>query len=228
MLCLPGTCMAPAIFDRVAVDSPFDLMPFAWMDQPGPWDVPNLARRVRAEVESQDGPVFLAGHSTGGAIALAAATGAPELFSGLILSGTGANMKGHRDVDSIIEGVEQNWGQDLADRIVERSFDTPPTGEWGATISEYARSVRREVVLEVLKSQRDLDLAPVLTRITAPVVVAHGKFDRARPPRDGERLASALPAAELVHLNTGHTPMAEDPDGYLTALRLLHKRAQSR
>lgn len=50
----------------------------------------------------------------------------PELFAGLLLSGTGAHMSGHPDVDLILDGVANHWSPSIADRVVGRSYHRPP------------------------------------------------------------------------------------------------------
>jgi len=222
--------MTPKVFEPCAVYLPVDLSPLAWMDTAGPWDIRSLGDwvvTVAAEHAARR-RVLLAGHSTGGAIALAAAVSRPKLFSGIALSGTGANMHDHGDIHALLGRVRNDWGERLADAIAERSFNSPLPGPLQASVTRYARAARRSVVMDVLTSQHATDLEPELRAVTAPVQVVHGRDDRARPLAHAERLVRALPNADLVVLDTGHTPMAEDPQGYAGALRTLLTRCGSR
>lgn len=225
MLCLPGTMCSPEIFGRVEVPRGLDvqLLPVSWMTSPGPWDIETLGGRIAALIRELDaGPAYIAGHSTGGAIALAAAIKEPSLVHGLLLSNTGANMKGHGDVGSIFRAISEEWGADLQARILNRCFHREPDTELMRALLTYAAGLRKECALAALESQYALDLEAELGRIIAPTVIAHGVHDRARPVAHAELLAARIPQAELIPLDTGHTPMAEDPPGYSAALdRLL-------
>jgi pimeloyl-ACP methyl ester carboxylesterase len=224
MLCLAGTMTSPSVYDLLPSDLPVKVVRHAWMELEGPWDLGSLACGVVERAEALGGSVLLAGHSTGGAIALATATRDPRPFAGLVLSGTGANMSGHPHVDTLLHEIATNWNPAIADRVVELSYHRPPSPPWDAVSTSYARRARREVVLEVLTSQRDTDLVPLLASLTLPVVIAHGTHDLARPMSYAEQLVDLLPDAELIVLGTGHTPMFEDPEGYAAAVRQLLDR----
>lgn len=225
MLCLPGTMCSPEIFGSVEAPHGLDvqLLPVSWMTSPGPWDIETLGGRIAALIRDLGaGPAYIAGHSTGGTISLATAIKEPSLVNGLLLSNTGANMKGHGDAASIIRAIGEEWGADLQARVLNRCFHREPDPVLMRALLSYAAGLRKECALEALESQYALDLEPELGRITAPTVVAHGVHDRARPMAHAELLAAGIPRAELIPLDTGHTPMAEDPPGYSAALgRLL-------
>lgn len=227
VLCLPGTFTAPQVFDACAGLVAADLVPLAWMDTPGPWDVGSLADWVvsRAAAVAGRAPVLLIGHSTGGVIALAAALREPSLFAGLAVVGTGANMHGHQDIDVLLERVRDHWDRSLADAVVARSYDRPLPADLQLVVERYAHTARREVVLQVLGSQHATDLEPALGALTMPVQVVHGRHDRARSIDHARALVRGLPDAELAVLDTGHTPMAEDPPAFARTLDRLLARA---
>src|SRR5437588_12220041 len=88
LLCIPGTYCSPEVFETLneAAFPNLQLLPVSWMTSPGPWDIPTLGRRLAELIrELSDSPVFLVGHSTGGAIALAAALAEPSFIRGLLL-----------------------------------------------------------------------------------------------------------------------------------------------
>src|ERR1700694_1220870 len=105
MVALPGTLCAPQIFDKLRnkLGTTFELHAMSWMtDAPG-WSIPELAKWVADYISIHIGSrVLVAGHSTGGAIALQLALAAPELVQGLVLINSGPNMEGHGDVESLI------------------------------------------------------------------------------------------------------------------------------
>jgi pimeloyl-ACP methyl ester carboxylesterase len=182
---------------------------------------------VARHIEERWGePVLVCGHSTGGAIALALAIRRPELVRGLALADTGAHMHGHGDVDAILRRIQSDWGEELCAAVLDRSFLLPPGEQDRAEFLAWAATLRAEAVYDVLASQRDLDLTSQLAGISRPVVVVHGRHDRARPPEQGMELARALPDAEFRLLESGHTPVYETPDAVADAIRDLLSRTR--
>ncbi|WP_249266480.1 MULTISPECIES: alpha/beta fold hydrolase [unclassified Pseudonocardia] len=228
VVAVPGTLCSPAVFDALAatLGDGFDVEPVDWLTGSGPWTVPAVADRIGDAVAAAGRrPVLLIGHSTGGAVALWLATERPELVAGLVAVGTGAHMRGHGDVDAIIERVRTAWGPELRQAVLDRSFATPPTAEFAAVLRDYAAGVTPEAVAQVLASQRDLDLEPRLAALTMPVTVVHGRHDPTRPVERAAELAAAVGDGELVVLGTGHTPVHESPGQVAAAVRALAVRA---
>ena len=214
MVALPGTMCSPAVFGpleqalagRVTVD------PFSWLTGPGPWNIPAVAGRVARHIEENyAGPVLVCGHSTGGVIALQLAVSQPAAVLGLVLAGTGAHMRGHGDVDAILGRIKAGWGEELRAAVLDRSFLVPLSPQARAGFLAWAAPLSQQAVYDVLSSQRDLDLTSELAGITQPAVVLHGRHDRARHPDQGRELARALPNAEFRLVDTGHTPIYENP-----------------
>ena len=103
--------------------------------------------------------------------------------------------------------------------MLDRSFRHPLDEATRAGFLAWAAAVSPQAVYDVLTSQRDLDLAGALAGIRQPAIVIHGRYDRARPPQQGRELAAALPDAEFRLVETGHTPLYEDPAAVAAALR---------
>jgi 3-oxoadipate enol-lactonase len=219
---LPGTLCSPAVFEPMtrALAGEVDVVPFSWLTQPGPWDVPSVAERVAGHLaEKWSGPVIVCGHSTGGVIALQLAARHPALVGGLVLVDTGAHMHGHGDVDAILQRVKDNWGEDLRAAVLDRSFRDPLDDEARAGFLEWAAAVSQQATYDVLASQRGLDLTGELASVTQPAIVVHGRYDGARPPEQGRELASSLPNAEFRLVETGHSPVYEAPAAVAAAVR---------
>ncbi|ANY10289.1 alpha/beta hydrolase [Pseudonocardia sp. HH130630-07] len=228
VVALPGTLCSPAVFDALAgaLGPAFALRTVDWLGGTGPWTVEAVAERTGAGIAASGrAPVLLLGHSTGGAIALALALRRPELVAGLMAVGTGADMRGHGDVDAIITRVRTGWGPELRDAVLDRSFATPPAPAFAAVLRDYAAGVAPEAVAEVLASQRDLDLGPRLSELTMPVTVVHGRHDPTRPVRRARELSAAVGDGDLVVLDAGHTPVHETPRAVAEAVRDLAVRA---
>jgi 3-oxoadipate enol-lactonase len=229
VVAIPGTLCAPAVFDRLGtrVADRVVLEPVAWMGPPGPWDLGAVADRIAARIaERHAGPVVVAGHSTGGAIALRLTLDHPDLVAALLVVDSGAHMHGHGDVDRVLATVETAWGPDLHAAVLDRSFATPLDPADRADLLAYAGSVSRQAALEALRSQRDLDLTPGLGAITCPVTVVHGTLDPTRTPAQARELAEAIPGARLRLVDTGHTPVYEDPDSVAVELLALLARIE--
>lgn len=216
---IPGTLCSPAVFDALAarLDGTVRVDAADWLTAPGPWTVPAVAAALACRL-ADGSPAVVLGHSTGGAIALQLAVHRPDLVAGLVLVGTGAHMRGHGDVDAIIDRVDRDWGPALHDAVLRRSFATPPDGAFAGTLHAYAARVPREAVLEVLRSQRDTDLSGDLAGLRMPAVVVHGTRDPTRTADQARELADALPEGELRLVDAGHTPVHETPDDVAAAV----------
>jgi 3-oxoadipate enol-lactonase len=214
LIALPGTMCSPTVFEPMtrALAGQVTVDPVSWLTQPGPADIPAL----------------VCGHSTGGAIALQLAVRDPELVLGLVLADTGAHMRGHGDVDAILERIKTSWGEELRAAVLDRSFRVPLSPEVRAGYLKWAAALRQRAVYDVLASQRDLDLTDDLASIGQPVIVVHGRYDRARPPRQGRELAQSLPNAEFRLAEAGHTPVYETPDTVAAAVRDVLSRSRRR
>lgn len=219
VVAIPGTLCSPAVFKPTAdaLSETCDFRTVSWMQKPDKstsegqptWSIEEIARREARNIKQ---PVILIGHSTGGAIAAYLAAENPDLIRALILVNTGAHMRRHGDVNKIIQAVQSGHIDDVREAVVTRSFASLPDEEVLAEFRRYAASVSPQAVLEVLESQRDLDLTPLLARIRCPTVVVHGVLDKARSRGDAEELAGLVPGAGVTWVEEcGHTPVFEAP-----------------
>jgi len=228
VVALPGALCAPAIFREVASHSSLSrtrLVSISWLTEGSSWTLPAVAERVIARcAEMTDAPVVLAGHSTGGTVALLAALEAPERVCGLLLSNTGANMHGHGDVEAVIAGLESDYGPEARKQVLDRCFHYAPEPVIREELDCYASAVAKHAIIDALRSQLETDLAPRLAELSMPVCIAHGQHDRVRPASHAEFLAKNIPGAEMILLDAGHTPMLERPAAYARALDSLLKR----
>ncbi|NNC14041.1 alpha/beta hydrolase [Planctomonas sp. JC2975] len=222
IVAIPGTLCAPDVFEPIAEALAGDarVEPVDWMLAPGPWDIPTIAQRILERVRTDHtSPIVVLGHSTGGAIALQIALSAPEIVSALIISDSGPNMKGHGDVSTIIAAAEISWGPQLFAPILTRSFREPLPHEVERKLLAYAGRVSPTAVIEVLRSQRDLDFAEHLTDLAVPTLVLHGSDDPVRTINQAQAFSRALPDAVLQIIDSGHTPVFEAPHETAAAIR---------
>jgi pimeloyl-ACP methyl ester carboxylesterase len=224
LLCVPGTYCSPEVFellDETAFPD-IQILPISWMTSPGPWDLSSLGQRVAALArELELGPVLIAGHSSGGPIALVATLTEPTLFSGSLLADTGASTQGHGDIIALTKMIEAGVGPEFFQLLLRRSFYHQPNSALMQRLLDYASAAPREAALQALTSQAALDLSAELHSITIPTVIIHGRHDQARPIAHAELLAANIPQAELCLVESGHTPMVEVPSAYQEALQRL-------
>lgn len=232
VVAFPGTLCSSVVFKPTAdaLAETCEFQTISWMQKPEEptsegqvtWSIEEIARREARNIKQ---PVILIGHSTGGAIAACLAAEMPDLVRALILVNTGAHMRRHGDVNKIIQAIQSGHIDDVREAVVTRSFAKLPPPEALAEFRRYAASVSSQAVLEVLESQRDLDLTPLLAQIRCPTVVVHGVLDKARSRGDAEELASLVPGAEVRWVEScGHTPVFEAPDEVAEIVRGLLTR----
>ena len=228
LVALPGTICSPAVFApttrllRGEVGGKVDVEVHAvsWMTEPGPWTVPDVADHVARRIETHhDGSAVVVGHSTGGAIAGCLAVRRPDLVAGLVLVDTGANTHRHGDVDAIIARFRDRWSEETRRAVVDRSFAAALPAEVHEELLRYAAGVPQQAAVEVLESQRDLDLAPLLGDLSCPAAVVHGVHDLARSAAEAEELTTLLRASGPWWADCGHTPVYEAPAVVVAAVR---------
>lgn len=211
---------------------------FSGYGSPGSVSIDQLARDLRAVLDQcvPDGPVVLAGHSTGGMTIMALAAAHPELFGprvvGVVLVGTSAGPVEAPSLGGLASA--------LACRAAMRAAATlePALGLMrrlpgnGPLLRELIRRVGSAVPAAVLDSVVEMvlgspvkviaDLLPgfqthdkllaldPLRRVSTLVLV--GERDLITPPALARAIVARLPGADLVVVpNTGHLVMLERP-----------------
>lgn len=224
---IAGTFCSPLIFAPLVAElrvsaEPMEFTAVSWMEQPGPWDIPSIARRIADDLRrAKRGPALVVGHSTGGAISLQLALTEPGLVGGLVLVNTGPNMRDHGDIDTILRTIREEGAERILTAVVDRSFATAPPDAVRDDLLEYARRVDPRAALEALASQRDLDFEPLLPTFGCPAAVVHGIHDRVRTVAQAQAFARHLPDGDLTLLNCGHSPPFEAPGELAAVVRRL-------
>lgn len=169
-----------------------------------------------------------AGHSMGGGISQLTAINHAASVSGLVLVCTGAAMTDYqsRFGRELLATLAESGGDAATIRdISAKWFRDPPPEPF---FSDYvARAVQAplQAMLDAQSSWIDTDLRPSLGTITAPTLVVFGPYDAGRTIEHAQTLVNGIPGARMVTMDgSGHTPMADTPDLFDTALHSFLKQ----
>jgi pimeloyl-ACP methyl ester carboxylesterase len=180
----------------------------------------------KALAELAPGPVFLMGHSMGGAIVLhTALRGHPDLRA-LIVAGAGARL---RVADPLLQGLLCDF-ESTVERILRFAYARqadPLLLSEGAALLKSAGA--RTLQADFLACDR-FDLRAEVGRIDLPCLILCGDEDQMTPPKLGRSLHEALPGSELQILpGSGHMAMIESPAAFNARVReFLERRADEK
>ncbi len=185
---------------------------------PGPYSIAQLGQDALAILDVLGlEKVHWLGLSKGGMVGLWLLTHAPERIGRAVLANVAAQLGGsdmwneriktvhEKGLESLAPSVLENWftksfrehHPDEVDRLWEILLSTPAEGYAGACAAI-----------------RDMDQREAIRAITNPVLVIVGRHDPITPPGVGALVASAIPGAKLVTLETAHISCIEDPEGF--------------
>ncbi len=188
-------------------------------------------------------PVLLVGHSTGGFSVLAIAAATPEIAQGVVsISGfahgqwTGmlgvcqswcrSGALGRLGFKAVLKASRIHYG---VFRQFIRSYSPSPKRAFAypdidATLKAASFPAYQKLDLDAMaiyfRRMPDIDITPLLPRITAPTLVITGDADPIVPPAQARLIAERIPGAELAVLKSrvGHFTFYEVPDAYRQAI----------
>lgn len=160
--------------------------------------------------------VVVAGHSMGGAIALALAVRSVPWLAGLVLVGTGARLPVAKP---LLEGLQHDFAATAA--RLGRWFWGPTAAPMCSQIStDTLRRQGGEVVRNDFLACSAFDVRTHLPSMQTPTLVIGGEQDRMMPLAYSEFLAEQIPRAQLITLqNVGHMMQLEDPQRSVDSMR---------
>jgi pimeloyl-ACP methyl ester carboxylesterase len=168
----------------------------------------------------------IGGASMGGYAAFALMRRAPHLFEGLVLADTKAgadSLEGRasrRAMLALVEregpsGVARDFGPKLLGATTRDSnASAEPTVR--RLIKQHSPTAIRGAILRMMDRP---DSTPMLGSISVPTLVVVGEEDELTPLAESQKLAGAIPGAELVVIpGAGHLPNLEAPAAFNDAL----------
>ena len=191
------------------------------------WDVEDLSpprwiddlEAVVAKAQPEE-PFVLLGISQGTAAAVQFAARYPDKVSHLILYGGYAqgwrfreNAEGRRAYEATVELARYGWGQDnpVFRQLFTSRFVPEATDEQFAWFNELCRrTTRPEIAARLLEARSEVNVQEYLSRIRVPTLVIHAQDDEVVPLNAGRNLASEIPDAEFVQLESRNHILLED------------------
>lgn len=149
----------------------------------------------------------LAGESMGAATCLQAVLVDPDRFLGLVLVDGVPSMVGPAPDTSQIRDDYGTFVHDFMEACVPEP-DNEHVKLWGRQILLRADP---EAAARMIESHFEQAIAPDLSQVSVPTLVIHGELDLIAPLDLGRQVASGIPGAELVVLDSGHVPTMTRP-----------------
>ncbi len=193
------------------------------------WNVADISfeawvRDLEAVVDAAGlGRFALFGHSQGAAISVGYAARHPERVSYLVILGgygrgwlkRGLPAERVAEFEAQLKLVEAGWGRDEPTyrQMFAMSFIPGATMEQVNSLSEMQRkSASAENAVRIIRAFFNIDVLDVAPRVASPTLLLHGRADRRSPLEEGRVLASLIPGASLVPLDTeNHILLAHEP-----------------
>jgi len=163
------------------------------------------------------------GLSQGGAVAVTYAARHPERVSHLVL--VGAYCQGRftraktedelREANLQIEMVRVGWGKDdpaFRRFFAARFIPDAPAELWECFAELLRRTTSAENASRLLETWATIDVRDVAREVKAPTLVLHARGDMSIPWEQGRMMASLIPGARLVPLESrNHLLRADEP-----------------
>ena len=195
------------------------------------WDVPELSfeswvRDLETVVDAVAPERFpLLGISQGAPIAIAYAVRHPERVSHLILHGGYARGRLQRNVtpqqrkeaELMVELAQLGWGNEnpAFRQFFTTQFIPEGTSEQYRWFNELQRiSTSPQNAVRFLRVFRDIDVSALAPEVSCPTLVLHPTHDARVPFEEGRLLASLIPGARFVPIESRNHLLLEDEPGW--------------
>jgi pimeloyl-ACP methyl ester carboxylesterase/DNA-binding CsgD family transcriptional regulator len=174
------------------------------------------------EVAEPRQPFVLLGISQGGATAIRYAIEHPEHVSHLILYGVyaqGRAVAADRQAEerhrAIIALTRLGWGQDnpVYRQLFTSRFIPDGSDEQLRWFTDLCRrTIKPETAARIMEYRLHVDVVPLLSRVSVPTLVLHARGDEAVSLSQGRLVASNIPSARFVELDSrNHILLETEP-----------------
>lgn len=165
----------------------------------------------------------LFGHSQGAGIAIEYAVRHPERVTHLVMLGgyargwmkRGLPPERIEELEAQLKLVEAGWGREEATyrQMFAMSFIPGATMEQVNSLSELQRrSASPHNAVRIIRAFFEIDVQDRAPKVACPTLLLHGRNDRRSPFEQGLNLASLIPGARLVPLETeNHILLQHEP-----------------
>jgi len=208
-----------------------DLRGHGGSDDPGvayPWSFDGLVKDFSAFCDALDlSDVHLLGESTGGMLAIGFAATRPARVRSLTLCGTPTTI-GPAEQKLLALGYDtwqaaltemgaEDWARKLLSQPGTAPRGNPARTEW--SIKQFGRA-KTESFVGYSRVVSTTDVTPMLAEVRVPTLILAPTKSAATPMAEQERIAAALPRADLVRIaGEGHEIYIDRPEECVSALR---------
>jgi DNA-binding CsgD family transcriptional regulator/pimeloyl-ACP methyl ester carboxylesterase len=168
-----------------------------------------------------DGPFMLLGISQGSIPAIQYAVKHPERVSKLLIYGGYAQGWGHRGSESdrhyraVLEMMRLGWGRNnpVFRQAFTGRFIPDATHEQLDWFNDLClKTAAPEMAVRLLEARMAVDITDLLGQLRVPTLVMHARRDEVVPFSEGHSLASAIPGAAFISLDSSnHVLLANEP-----------------
>jgi len=155
------------------------------------------------------------------AVAIGYAVRHPERVSHLVLCGGFCRGRLRRDASAatvekarvMLELIEQGWGtEEPAFRQVFTSLMVPggTAEQWRWFTDMMRRATSPQTALRMLRLWQTIDVSDLARQVRCPTLVLHARRDAIVPYEEGKLMASLIPDAEFVTLDSANHVILED------------------
>ncbi|MFQ6196001.1 alpha/beta fold hydrolase [Streptomyces sp. NPDC000405] len=220
--------LTEAVADRFTVVAPDLSGSGGTTDHGGPLTLADLADEVLAAADAAGLDTFhLAGHSLGSAVATHLAATRPERVRSLALHAGWAHTDVRMDAEFRywleLMRADAAHGTALFPRLL-------PLMAYGPRYWQHVDAAANEELIRALipmitpgavrqtEVDRQVDLRPLLGRITAPTLVLASAHDRIIDAEQQQALLAGIAGARYAEIDAGHGAPGEDPAGFAAKL----------
>jgi pimeloyl-ACP methyl ester carboxylesterase/DNA-binding CsgD family transcriptional regulator len=186
-----------------------DLSPDRWVE--------DMEALVEAVAPRERFALLGISHGTVAAVSYAAAH--PERVSQLIIYGgyaRGWAQRGDADAtrtyQAITDLIRFGWGKENPTfrQIFTSRFIPGATEEQMGWFNELcAKTTSPKIAAELMESRGKIDVVDILGRVRTPTLVVHARNDQVVPLEEGRLIASSIPGAEFVEVDSGNHILLE-------------------